>query len=190
MVGRADKGSIITVPRFVILLRSVNTGKRKAPMAELREACREDGFADVQTYIQSGNLVLTTPLAAGALEQTIEKIVLDNFGFVSEAMVRTAAQWSAYAAGSPFPEVEAERPGNLHLCLSKRPPGADAAERLMQRAKLNERVVLAGDAVWIDFAGGAGHSEITPAFLDKVVGSTVTARNWNTVQRLQVMAEP
>ena len=174
--------------RFVVLLRSVNTGKRKAPMAELRDACREAGFADVQTYIQSGNLVLSTPLSADMLEHAIEKIVLDNFGFVSEAMARTAAQWSGYAAGSPFPEVETERPGNLHLCLSKRPPGADATERLMERAKLSERVVLAGGAIWIDFKGGAGHSEITPVFLDKVVGSTVTARNWNTVQRLQAMA--
>ena len=174
--------------RFVVLIRSVNTGKRKAPMAELRDACRAAGFTDVETYIQSGNLALSSDLGASALEGVIEKIVLDNFGFTSEAMARTSRQWSRYAGGSPFPEVEAERPGNLHLCLSKRAPKADAAERLMERAKLNERVVLAGDALWIDFVGGAGHSDITPAFLDKMVGSTVTARNWNTVQKLHAMA--
>jgi uncharacterized protein (DUF1697 family) len=165
--------------RFIVLLRSVNTGKRKAPMAEL---------TDVETYIQSGNLVLSSDLGAPALEGAVEKIILDNFGFSSEAMARTAAQWAVYAGGSPFPEVEAERPGYLHLCLSKRPPTADAPARLMERAKLGERVVLAGGALWIDFLGGAGHSDITPAWLDKVVGSTVTARNWNTVQRLQAMA--
>jgi len=174
--------------RFIVLLRSVNTGKRKAPMAALRDACRAAGFADVETYIQSGNLVLSSDLASAALEETIQKIVLDNFGFSSEAIARMAQQWSRYASGSPFPEVEAERPGNLLLCLSKRAPTADVAERLMERAMLNERIVLVGDALWIDFIGGAGHSEITPAFLDKVVGSTVTARNWNTVLRLHAMA--
>ncbi len=174
--------------RFIVLLRSVNTGKRKAPMADLRNACRAAGFADVETYIQSGNLVLSSDLDPATLETAIEKVVFDNFGFVSEAMARTARQWSVYAGGSPFPEVEAERPGNLHLCLSKRPPPPDAAERLLERATLNERVVLVGDVLWIDFAGGAGHSDITPAFLDKIVGSTVTARNWNTVQKLRAMA--
>jgi uncharacterized protein (DUF1697 family) len=142
----------------------------------------------VETYIQSGNLVLSSDLSAAALEAALEKIVLDNFGFSSEAMARTAAQWTAYAGGSPFPEVETDRPGNLHLCLSKKPPPADAPARLLERAKLGERVVLANDALWIDFLGGAGHSDITPAWLDRVVGSTVTARNWNTVRRLQAMA--
>jgi uncharacterized protein (DUF1697 family) len=174
--------------RFVVLLRSVNTGKRKAPMAELRDACRNAGFADVETYIQSGNLTLLSGSDAVALEGVLEKIVLDNFGFSSPAMARTAAQWAAYASGSPFPEVEVERPGHLHLCLSKRPPPSGAPARLLERAKLGERVALAGDALWIDFAGGAGHSDITPAWLDKVVGSIVTTRNWNTVQRLNAMA--
>jgi uncharacterized protein (DUF1697 family) len=176
------------VARFVVLLRAVNTGKRRAPMAELREACGAAGLMEVQTYIQSGNLVLSSDLGAAELEATLEAIVLDRFGFVAPAMARTAQAWSVYASGSPFPEVEAERPGLLHLCLSKSPPPAGAVERLLARAGLGERIVLANDALWIDFAGGAGRSDITPAWLDKVVGSTVTARNWNTVLKLNEMA--
>ncbi len=176
------------MPRFVVLLRALNVGKRKAPMAELREACREAGFADVQSYIQSGNLVFSGDGDAAAIEGRVEAVVERQFGFSSEAIARTAAQWSAYATGSPFPEVEAERPGNLHLCLSKRAPKADAAERLMERATLGERVVLAGDALWVDFAGGVGQSKLLPAVFDKLAGSTVTARNWNTVLKLQEMA--
>ena len=176
------------MPRFVVLLRAINTGKRKAPMADLREACREAGFADIQSYIQSGNLVLSAGGNANAIETAVEAVVVRRFGFSAEAIARTAAQWSAYAAGSPFPEVEAERPRNLHLCLSKRPPKADAAERLMERATLGERVVLAGDALWVDFLGGAGESKLMPAVFDKLAGSTVTARNWNSVLKLQEMA--
>lgn len=176
------------MPRFVVLLRAINTGKRKAPMAELREACAEAGFADVQSYIQSGNLILSGDGDAAAIETAIEAVVERRFGFFAEAIVRTADQWSTYAAGSPFPEVETERPGNLHLCLSKRPPKADAAERLMERATLGERVVLAGDALWVDFLGGTGESKLLPAVFDKLAGSTVTARNWNTVLKLREMA--
>ena len=174
--------------RYVVLMRAINTGKRKAPMADLRDACRDAGFADVESYIQIGNLVLSSDEDAAAVEAAIERVVQDRFGFFAEAIARTAKQWSAYAAGSPFPEVEAERPGYLHLCLAKRVPNTEAAEQLMTRATLGERVVLVGDALWVDFKGGAGQSKLLPGVFDKIVGSTVTARNWNTVLKLQAMA--
>jgi uncharacterized protein (DUF1697 family) len=53
---------------------------------------------------------------------------------------------------------------------------------------MGEKVALVGDALWVDYAGGVGRSKLTPALLDRLVGSPVTARNWNTVQRLGEMA--
>jgi uncharacterized protein (DUF1697 family) len=48
---------------WVCLLRAVNVGGRnKVPMAQLRDVLSADGFADVRTYVQSGNVVLTSPL--------------------------------------------------------------------------------------------------------------------------------
>jgi len=178
------------MPRFVVLLRAINVGRRKAPMAELREACRAAGFDAVESYIQSGNLVLTSDGDAASVEAAVEAVVQQRFGFFAEAIARTAAQWSAYAAGCPFPDPQAQRPNHLHLCLAKHPPQADAAERLMERATLGERVALVGDALWVDFAGGVAGSKLLPAVLDKAAGSSVTARNWNTVQKLAAMAAP
>lgn len=178
------------MPRFIVLLRAINVGGRKAPMEQLRAACIEAGFADVESYIQSGNLVFTDNREAAAIQTAVEQVVAERFGFSSDAIVRTAHEWSTYAAGSPFPDVEVARPNRLHLCLSKHAPKADAAERLMERATLHERVVLVGDALWVDFGGGVGQSKLTPVVFDRLVGSTVTARNWNTVRKLQAMASP
>jgi uncharacterized protein (DUF1697 family) len=174
--------------RFVVLLRAVNVGKRKAPMAELRQACAEAGFTAVESYIQSGNLVLSSNKRVPEIEAIVEALITERFGFGSEAVARTAAQWAEYATGSPFPEAEAARPSHLQLCLAKRPPKADVTERLVERATLGERVVLTAGVLWIDFAGGVGLSKLTPAILDKAAGSPVTARNWNTVQKLNEMA--
>jgi uncharacterized protein (DUF1697 family) len=173
--------------RFVVLLRAINVGKRKAPMAELRDACAEAGFSNVESYIQSGNLVLSSDRTAAEIESAIEAIIAERFGFSSEAIARTGAEWSSYAAGDPFPDAEA-RPNQLHLCLAKHPPKPDAADRLMERATLGERVALSGNALWIDFAGGVGQSKLTPTILDKAAGSPVTARNWRTVLKLNEMA--
>lgn len=176
------------MPRFIVLLRAVNVGGRKAPMAELREACLAVGFRDVATYIQSGNLVLSSELPLPEIEAAIEEIIRRRFGFPAEAIARSAKQWSAYAAGTPFPEAEAERAKHLLLCLSKLPPKPDAAERLLEHALAGERIVLSRDALWIDYVGGVGASKLTPALLDRCAGSPVTGRNWNTVLQLHALA--
>ena len=58
--------------RMVALLRAVNVGGRKLPMAELRALCAGLGWSDVATYIQSGNLVFTAPGKPDAIEAALE----------------------------------------------------------------------------------------------------------------------
>ena len=58
---------------YVILLRGINVGgKNKIPMADLKLFLEEQGFKDVLTYIQSGNVVLRSDLAAKTLSAKIE----------------------------------------------------------------------------------------------------------------------
>jgi uncharacterized protein (DUF1697 family) len=175
--------------RLIALLRAVNVGKRQLPMAELRTIATDLGFTAAATYVASGNLVFTAAeddpvVAAARLEAEIAK----RYGWKSEAILRTAHEWAAYAAGSAFPDVETERPKLLHLLLSQRPPAADAAAKLAERAVAGERIKASGDAIWIDFADGVGRSKLTVPFIDKCVGSPSTARNWNTVQALDRLA--
>ena len=172
--------------RFVILLRAVNVGGRSLPMAALRDAARAEGFADIQTYIQSGNIVLSSDADAEAVEGAIEAIIHRGFGLRAEAIARSAERFAAVTAANPFPDGEPKR---LHLCLAKRPPDPAATVRLAERARHGERVAIGGGELWIDFAGGVGDSKLAPAVLDKAAGSTVTARNWNTVQKLVAMTK-
>jgi uncharacterized protein (DUF1697 family) len=61
--------------RMVALLRAVNVGGRKLPMAELRALCAGLGWSDVATYIQSGNLVFAAPGKAEAIETKLERAI-------------------------------------------------------------------------------------------------------------------
>jgi uncharacterized protein (DUF1697 family) len=70
------------------------------------------------------------------------------------------------------------------LILSKAPPNQDAVEGLRERALNDEHIIQVGDVLWIHYPGGSGRSKISPALLDRLVGSTVTARNWRTVLKL------
>jgi len=70
--------------RMVALLRAVNVGGRKLPMAELRALCADLGWSDVATYIQSGNLVFTAPGRAEGIEAELETAI----GNASASMCR------------------------------------------------------------------------------------------------------
>ena len=175
--------------RLIALLRAVNVGGRKLPMAELRSLAAELGWSDVETYIQSGNMVFTAPGRTEALEDRLEKEIRDRFGLDVPVIVRTAAQWAGYAKANPFPEAAEAEPNALQLLVSKRPPAEGAADRLMERAEAGEIVNSAGGALWFHYPKGIARSKLTPTLIDKACGSPTTSRNWRTVLKLREMAE-
>ncbi|MDO6416902.1 DUF1697 domain-containing protein [Sphingomonas sp. BIUV-7] len=166
---------------FICLLRAVNVGGRKLVMADLRAAAEAAGFEAFRTYIQSGNLLFSAKGNEAEAEDAIEALIETAFGLKVIALVRSARHFAEIAEANPFPEA---LPNQLHLCLTKHPPYSDASATLAARALAGERIALAGGALWIDFARGVGNSKLTPPLLDKAAGSTLTARNWNTVQKL------
>lgn len=114
--------------------------------------------------------------------------MLQRFGFAVDIVVRTQRQWQQYAAANPFAAASAREPKLVMLGLAKGKLAATAAAQLQQRATLGERVQQVGEALWLHFAGGVAKSKLSPALLDRLAGSPVTMRNWNTVQQLEAMA--
>jgi uncharacterized protein (DUF1697 family) len=179
----------MSLKTFIALLRGINvTGRNKVPMEKLRSLCAGLGWKEVQTYIQSGNVVFQANGAAAKLEAAIEAAIERELGLSIATLVRAAVDWPAYVRGNPFPEASEKEPNLVMLALSKSPPRADAVEKLQERAECGERIVQVGDALWLHFGGGVGRSKLSPAVLDRSAGSPVTMRNWRTVLKVQEMA--
>lgn len=170
---------------FVALLRAVNVGGRKVEMAELRKVAEKLGLSSVRTYIASGNLVFEGKGKPAAIEAQLQAAIAKRFGIDVPVLVRTAKEWAALAAGNPFPGAE---PNRLYFLLSKAPPHMDAARTALLRAVGGEEARLVGDALWIHYPAGMGPSKVTPGHIDKATGSPTTARNLNTVRKLDEMA--
>jgi uncharacterized protein (DUF1697 family) len=172
----------------VALLRGINVGgHRKVPMAELSALCGSIGFGRARTYIQSGNIVFSAAGTAPAAEKKLEAAIHERFGFPVDVLVRTASQWAAYVAANPLAKVAEAEPNRVVLLLSKSPPARDAVSALRPRAVDGERIEAAGDTIWIHYPGGQATTKLSPALLDRLVGSPVTARNWRTVAKLAEM---
>src|SRR5699024_10141493 len=99
-----------------LLLRGINVGTgHQVPMAQLRELLTGLGHADVQSYLRSGNVVLTpAPGTESDLEHTTSAAIGERFGFDVPVVVRTAEQLRDVIASNPYPDAAAE-PTTLHV---------------------------------------------------------------------------
>jgi uncharacterized protein (DUF1697 family) len=176
---------------FVMLLRGINVGStRKLPMADLRALCTKAGWERPETYIQSGNLIVDANDSADKLRRSLEKAVAARFGFTIDIVVRAAANWEKYVAANPFARDADVLSKMIHLYLSRDPVKSSAAKELEQKARTNERIVMAGGALWIDYgAKGIARSKLSPLLIDKACGSPSTGRNWNSVLKIREMIE-
>ena len=174
---------------FVALLRAVNVGGTgKLPMQDLKAACEKAGLRQVSTYIASGNIVFATDLSAAAVKTLITKLLRDRFALTkTHTLIRTPRELAKVIAGNPFAAAAAKRPNLLMVNFldGLPPPGAAAA---LAGYDGPERLRLDGDHLYIDYAEGVGRSKLTPAFLHKVLQVPATGRNWNTTNKLLLMA--
>jgi len=173
--------------RMVALLRAVNVGGRKLPMAELRALCAALGWEDVATYIQSGNVVFSSGMTPAEAEAALEGAVAKVYGYDAPTIVRTRAEWAELAAGNPFAEAAKTEPNRIQLLVSKDRVKPGAAEAIMAKARAGETVKEAPGALWFHYPEGIGTSKLTPALIDKACGSPTTGRNYRTVQMLLEM---
>lgn len=181
----------MTPKTFIALLRGINvSGRNMIPMPELRSVCGDLGWKDVQSYIQSGNLVFKAESTSAKLETELERAIERRFGLSISIIVRAAAVWPDYIQDNPYPDVCQSEPNFVMLALSKAAPKPDAVEKLQERAVGGERIIQIRDALWLHYAAGVAKSKLSPALLDRLVGSPVTTRNWRTVLKLHGMIQP
>ena len=166
------------------LLRGINLGARnKIAMADLRELVADLGAADVETYLQSGNVVFRGALEASAIEARIER----DLGLTIAVLIRTAAQLRRTVTGNPFVK-KASDPKQLHVTFLVDPPPKDAVEGLDPDRSPGDEFDVARREVYLYCPKGYGVSKLSNAYFEKKLGVAATTRNWNTVTALAELA--
>jgi len=171
---------------YAVLLRGINVGgARSIPMAALRTVLTDAGFGDVRTYLQSGNVVVSSRKSATAVADAVEREIGAAFGHDVTVMVRTGAELAAVVAANPFARPDAD-PRRLMVAFLREPPAAERAAALEARVAPPEAVHVAGCEVYLWLPDGMGRSKIAPA-VERTLKAPMTARNWNTVAELAAM---
>lgn len=164
---------------FVALLRGINVGgKRMLPMKELTRLFTKAGATNVQTYLQSGNVVFEAKAAASIVERAraaIEK----QFGFDVPMVVRSGEALQAVVASSPFDDVE-----HVHVVFLGDSPTAAQVKALDPNRSPGDRFVVRGGDVFLHLPNGVARTKLNNAWFDSQLKTVSTVRNWRTVLEL------
>ncbi|WP_328536043.1 DUF1697 domain-containing protein [Streptomyces sp. NBC_00344] len=175
---------------YAVLLRGINVGgRRKVPMAELRELLTGLGHGDVRTYLNSGNAVFSsTETDEEGLASGIEEAIESHFGFGVPCLVRGGPYLRAVADACPFPTAELEAK-QLHVTYYSGRVDPERFAAIDPEARLPEEFRLGDRALYLYAPDGLGRSRLAeelarPALNKGIIG---TSRNWNTVVKLVEM---
>ncbi len=176
---------------YVSLFRGINVGGNKlVRMNALKELHESLGLQGVATYIQSGNVVFTSDDAIPAqLARQIEEAFAHTFGFQSNVMVRTADQLSVIIANNPFQNQPTKEANRIIVMFLATHAVGTALEDIQKAYSGPEELHIIGQEAYIYYPDGMGRSKLTNTFLEKKLKTGGTARNWNTVLRLQQMMQ-
>lgn len=156
-------------------------------MAELREALTSEGFVDVGTYIQSGNVVLSVEARRergleAEVEVRVGGVASSVAGFDVPAVVRSAAEWRRMMASNPYPTTD---PTKVHVLFASEGESMAAFDAFDVAKFSPEGMTVLGHDVFMHLPGGMGVSKLAVA-LARCKPAT-TARNWRTVLALAEM---
>ncbi|MBL7500199.1 DUF1697 domain-containing protein [Frankia sp. CNm7] len=180
--------------RFVALLRGINVGgKNLIRMPDLAACFTEAGYADVRTYIQSGNVLFGAdrderPVSGQALERAIEDALTATFDLRLRVVVRSHTELTATVASAPDGFGWPDR--RCDVLFLKHPATADEAlAALPDLAEGVDRVWPGPDALY--FARLT--AKATRSRLNRVIGAPIyqqmTIRNWNTTSKLLALLD-
>jgi len=175
---------------YVALLRGINvSGKNSIRMPELQDSFSGLGFGDVQTYLQSGNVVFRAGKAdEGELAAVIVARIKNDFGHVVPVLVMSAGELDQVAnSNSLWPKAGGDEK-LFHSTFLFESVSVPSFQALKLPAAVGERAVLVGRAVLLHCPQGYGKTKLNNNYFERGLGVTATTRNWRTVLALQQLS--
>ena len=156
------------------------------PMADLKKLFEKNGFTNLSTYLQSGNVVFHSDFTSGKeIENLLKQSIHEVFKLQIDVIVKPADVLSELILHNPFKEkikIEGDKTGAAFLSDI---PSLESIEKLQQFDRLSDEYEIFQDYVYIYCPNGFGRARLTNAVLESKLKVRSTMRNWKTMQALQ-----
>jgi uncharacterized protein (DUF1697 family) len=171
----------------ILLLRGINVGAHKRiSMPDLRSLFADAGFEDVRTYVQSGNVVLSSARSPSEVAAEAERLIAGRFGFDVDVIARTGEELAEVVARNPLADVAVD-PKRYQVSFLDGPLDPAALQRIDALRAEPERLVAIDRELYAWHPDGIGRSKLWAKLGSTGLGVRATARNWTTVTALLEM---
>ncbi len=173
------------MPKYIAFLRAINVGGHTVKMAYLRTLFEDLGFANVETFIASGNVIFNASTKnPKTLEQKIEKYLQEKLGYAVATLIRSASEVATVAAYKPFSEAELSREGNrLYIAFLRETPGDEAQQKMLSmKTAVDEFHFNGREMYWL--CRTTFSDSLFKGNLEKILGMPATVRNSTSVKKI------
>ena len=169
--------------QYIVLLKGINVGgHKKVPMAELRQLLEDSGYQEVQTYIQSGNIILKAEENdLQKIEQHISITILNHFGFEVSVLVKTREELHRIFINSPFSE---NKKRTSYFMMLHDTPEKVKVKETSDKLYEGEEYQIINDCIYYFNEKGLGKAKFNINFFERKFNTFATARNYNTLVKL------
>lgn len=176
---------------YISILRGINvTGKKLIKMKDLRELYASLNFQNIISYIQSGNVIFAhTEKKAAKLQQKISEQIMAIYGFEVSVIVLPLQDLKQIIASNPFTKDTDKNHKFLHVTFFSTKSSNVDLQRIESKKMNREDIVITEKAAYLYCPEGYGKTKLNNSFLENVLKTTATTRNWKTVNKLLYIAE-
>lgn len=176
--------------KYIAILRGINvSGQKKIRMADLRDLVKNWGFHQVETYIQSGNILFSTKIKEPiTIQQTIEKGIHEAYGFEVPVLILSDKEMAYVAENNPFIS-QGKDPDRLYVTFLSGRPEKDRIDAIDADRYLPEEFVVDGKFLYFFSPLGYGRAKMNNNFFEAKLKLKATTRNWKSVIKLAEMSK-
>jgi uncharacterized protein (DUF1697 family) len=172
--------------QYLSLLRGINVGgKSMIKMSDLKVALENDGFTDVKTYIQSGNVFVTTPERSRVnVANRVSAVIKKHFKHNVDVVAFTKSDWQKVVDGAP--KWWGTGDGWKHDLLVLIPPFKvkEVVTGLGETNAEVERIEAGTGVIYASIVVAKFSRSVTSKMIGKPIYKRMTVRNYNTSNKL------
>ena len=167
--------------KYVAFLRAINVGGNAIiKMADLKKMFEAAGLENVQTYIQSGNVIFESEEGADSLAKQIERLLEKTARYKIEVFVRTIREVQSIAEKSPFGVKDGEM---VYVTFLNTKPGKQSQQALLNHKSDADDFAFKGREVY-SLRRDREKSVFSNNFLEKILKMPATSRNLTTIIKI------
>lgn len=175
--------------RYVSLLRGINVnGQRLIKMKDLKEMYKALGFTNVETYLQSGNVVFNSKIKSKEkISFRISEAIHQQFGYNVPVEVLRSDELISLFNENPFLHEKDTKMELCHVTILNKPSLIKDEKLVQLKMAEGEQYVIKKNIVYLMCPHGYGKTKLNNTFFEKLFGCCATTRNWKTISALSKM---